>query len=184
MKPNEDVLVAGSVVSLVSPDSQHLNEFLEKAKRSRSLHANWTRPPLSAEDFSSYLGRINKSNQFGTFIKLNKTNELIGVININEIVRGAFESGYLGYYIFSGFEKQGLMFEALNFLINYAFDAIQLHRLEANIQPENTNSLSLIQKCGFVREGYSKNYLRINGKWEDHARYAITKEMFNPATKV
>jgi len=177
MKSNEAVYAKGARVSLIAPASNHMDEFLIKATASKELHVDWTQPPHNKKDFLTYLERLTKDNQFGAFIKLNKTNELIGVININEIVKGAFKSGYLGYYIFSGFEKQGLMAEALGLLINYAFDSMQLHRLEANIQPGNINSLLLIQKCGFVKEGFSKKYLQINDQWQDHVRYAITQEM-------
>ncbi len=179
MNENEILLGTGHNISLVAPSVQYMNEFIKQANASQKLHANWTQPPLNKEDFLSYLDRINKDNQCGVFIKSRKTNELIGVINLNEIVRGAFESAYLGYYIFSEFEKQGFMSEALNLLIDYAFDCLQLHRLEANIQPNNINSLRLVEQCGFVREGYSKKYLRIEGQWQDHVRYAITKDMLH-----
>jgi len=177
MKADDNVLARGNRVSLVVPTTQQMAEFIEKAKASKKLHASWTQAPSDEKEYLAYLARINNDNQFGTFIKLNTTNELIGVININEIVKGAFKSGYLGYYLFSGSDKQGFMREALELLVNYAFDSLQLHRLEANIQPGNINSLRLIHNSGFVKEGFSRKYLCINNQWQDHVRYALTKEM-------
>lgn len=177
MKGNDSVLARGNRVSLVVPTKQQMTEFIEKSKASKKLHASWTQVPSDEKEYLAYLDRINKDNQFGTFIKLNTTGELVGVININEIVKGVFQSGYLGFYLFSGFNKQGLMNEALKCLINYAFESMQLHRLEANIQPGNSDSLRLIHNIGFIRDGLSRKYLYINKQWRDHVRYAVTKEM-------
>ena len=167
----------GKRVSLVVPTRQQMAEFIEKAKASKKLHASWTQAPSDEKEYLAYLARINYDNQFGTFIRLNTTNELIGVINISEIVKGVFKSGYLGYYFFSGSDKQGFMREALELLVNHAFDSLQLHRLEANIQPGNISSLRLIHHCGFIKEGFSRKYLYIDNQWQDHVRYALTIEM-------
>lgn len=99
--------------------------------------------------------------------------EIAGVINITQIVMGAFCSGYLGYYAFSGFERQGLMREGLVQVLRHAFGVLKLHRLEANIQPGNLASIALVRSCGFVQEGFSPRYLKINGRWRDHERWAI-----------
>ena len=97
----------------------------------------------------------------------------MGVINLSEIVLGAFRSAYLGYYAFAGFERQGLMREGLRAAVRYAFRTLKLHRLEANIQPANAASLALARSCGFSREGFSPRYLKIGGRWRDHERWAI-----------
>ena len=99
--------------------------------------------------------------------------EIAGVINITQIVMGAFCSGYLGYYAFSGFERHGLMREGLVQVLRHAFGVLKLHRLEANIQPGNRASIALVKACGFVKEGYSPRYLKINGRWRDHERWAV-----------
>lgn len=177
MKNDDTIYVTGARISLIAPAIQHMDEFIKRSISSKDLHGNWTQPPDTKEGYLAYLDRINKENQFGAFIKHNTTNELVGVININEIVRGVFQSGYLGFYLFSGFNKQGLMNEALKLLINYAFESMQLHRLEANIQRGNIDSLRLIHNIGFIREGFSRKYLYINKQWCDHVRYAVTNEM-------
>ncbi len=177
MQDNDVVFVTGKRVSLIAPARSYMEEFINKSISSEELHRNWVQSLNNKEAYLAYLERINKDNQFGTFIKLKKTNDLIGVVNVNEIVKGTFKSGYLGFYLFSGFEKQGLMNEALKLVINYAFDSMQLHRLEANIQPDNINSLRLVHRVGFIKEGFSRKYLYINNKWQDHIRYALTKEV-------
>ena len=103
---------------------------------------------------------------------------MVGVVNINEVVWGVFRSGYLGYYCFEPFVGRGLMKEGMVCVLKAAFDSLNLHRLEANIQPENTSSIGLIQACGFRHEGFSENYLHIQGQWRDHERYAMTQEDF------
>jgi ribosomal-protein-alanine N-acetyltransferase len=102
-----------------------------------------------------------------------RTDALVGVINVSNIVLGLFRSAYLGYYAFAGFERQGLMREGLRAVTRHAFQAMRLHRLEANIQPGNAASIALARSCGFAKEGFSARYLKIGGRWRDHERWAI-----------
>ena len=98
------------------------------------------------------------------------------MININEIVRGLFCSGYLGYYAFSPHAGRGYMKKGLSAVLSEAFGRQRLHRLEANIQPDNEASRRLVQNAGFRLEGFSPRYLKIAGRWRDHERWAITAE--------
>jgi ribosomal-protein-alanine N-acetyltransferase len=98
---------------------------------------------------------------------------LIGYADVTNVVRGLFLSAYLGYYVFQGYERQGLMTEGLQLVIRHAFGKLRLHRLEANIQPENLPSIALIKASGFSKEGYSPKYLKIRGRWRDHERWAL-----------
>jgi ribosomal-protein-alanine N-acetyltransferase len=113
---------------------------------------------------------------FGYLICLRDSGGLVGVVNISEIVRGAFRSAYVGYYAFTPFARRGLMTEGLSLVVAEAFGAFGLHRLEANVQPENTASIRLVRRLGFRREGYSRRYLKINGRWRDHERWAILSD--------
>lgn len=99
--------------------------------------------------------------------------EIAGVVNISHIVMGMLRSAYLGYYVFAGFERQGVMREGVLAVVRVAFAQLKLHRLEANIQPGNAASIALVRSCGFAREGYSPRYLKIRGRWCDHERWAI-----------
>jgi len=95
------------------------------------------------------------------------------VYNLSNIVRGLFQSGYLGYYAFAGYERRGYMTQGLEAVVRHAFKTLKLHRLEANIQPGNVASIALVRACGFEKEGYSPRYLKIGGRWRDHERWAI-----------
>jgi ribosomal-protein-alanine N-acetyltransferase len=110
---------------------------------------------------------------FGFLVCDRETEVLAGVINLTNIVRGLFQSGYLGYYAVAGNERQGLMGQGLQAVVRHAFKSLKLHRLEANIQPGNVASIALVASCGFRKEGYSPRYLKVGGRWRDHERWAI-----------
>lgn len=93
---------------------------------------------------------------------------LVGSIGLTEVVRGFFQSCFAGYQMDGTLINKGYMTEAVTAVIDYAFRVLNLHRIEANIIPRNARSLRLAEKCGFEREGVAKDYLLINGKWEDH----------------
>lgn len=99
---------------------------------------------------------------------------VIGQLNLNILVRGSFQAATLGYHMGAGHQGQGLMREALELAIGYAFGPLGLHRLMANHLPENTRSAGLLQRLGFIREGYAKDYLFIGGAWRDHVLTALT----------
>lgn len=100
----------------------------------------------------------------------------IGTVGLNEIVRGPFQSSLLGYAIDKDFEGKGLMTEALQAVIEYAFQVQNLHRLEANHLPENARSAKVLEKLGFTRIGTAPNYLNIAGGWKDHC----LNQLINP----
>jgi len=101
---------------------------------------------------------------------------VIGVANLTNIIRGAFQACYLGYSIAATHEGRGLMSEALQALIEYAFDELGLHRIMANYMPRNHRSAVLLKRLGFKIEGHAKDYLFINGQWEEHVMTALTNE--------
>lgn len=157
------------------PSKRRRAEFLAAVKRSSKLHGHWASPPRTTKAFDRNLARFRSGRHVGYWV-LTKTLELAGVININEIVRGSFRSGYLGYYAFVPHNGRGYMTTGLRAVISRAFREFHLHRLEANIQPDNEASRRLVKSLGFKREGFSPRYLRIAGKWRDHERWAITAE--------
>ena len=150
--------------------------FLAAVERSRALHHPWVQPPHTPDAFRDYLSKRQDSRGASFFIWLEEPRELVGVVNLDEIVHGCFRSAYLGYYAFRPYAGRGLMKAGLAKVITHAFDAIRLHRLEANIQPGNRPSKALVKKLGFHREGLSPRYLKINGRWRDHERWAILSE--------
>ncbi|HEX4642733.1 MAG TPA: GNAT family N-acetyltransferase [Candidatus Acidoferrales bacterium] len=162
-------------ISLARPSAQRRAEFLAAAARSRKLHGLWTSPPRSTKEFGQYVKRFHSPAHIGFWI-LTETNEIAGVANISEIVRGRFRSGYLGYYAFAPHTGRGYMTAGIRAVVTKAFRSLGLHRLEANIQPGNKSSRRLVQRLGFKLEGFSPRYLKIAGKWRDHERWAITAE--------
>jgi len=109
-----------------------------------------------------------------------ETRELVGVINLGEIVRGALQSAFLGYYAFEPHAGKGLMSEGLALVLRRAFGPLRLHRVEANIQPGNERSIALVRRHGFRLEGFSPRYLEIAGRWRDHERWALLREEWRP----
>lgn len=151
--------------------------FLAAVRRSRRLHSRFANPPSTAERFQAALARLDDpSHESFLVVSAHNADELVGVINLNEIVRGPFQGAYLGYYAFEPFAGQGLMTEGLSLVVAKAFGELKLHRLEANIQPDNALSLALVQRLGFQCEGYSPRYLKLAGRWRDHERWALLKE--------
>jgi len=162
-------------VHLEVPSLRREPEFLVAVRQSRSLHGQLASPPRTRQQYRAYLDRIAGSTHLGYFVCLS-SGELAGVINVNEIVRGRFRSGYLGYYVLAPHAAKGYMAQGLRLVISRAFRRDRLHRLEANVQPGNVRSLALVRGLGFRLEGLSLRYLKIGGQWRDHERWALTVE--------
>ena len=149
------------------------DEFLCLMQQSVRLHHPWISPPTTSQMFDSYLRRLNREDHAGLLVCRTDTKAIVGAINLNNIVRGSFLSASLGYYVGAPYAGQGLMREGLTLVCQHAFERLGLHRLEANIQPDNIPSLRLVERCGFINEGLSERYLFIAGEWRDHERWAI-----------
>lgn len=154
-------------------------EFTARARESKDLHQPWLFPPDTAADYAVYAGRLIDDPAKAGFLVCEKGDggSLAGFVNINNIVRGAFQNGALGYGAFAHSAGRGLMREALDLVVGHAFGALRLHRLEINVQPGNTASIALATACGFRYEGFSPGMLFIDGAWRDHERWALTAEM-------
>jgi ribosomal-protein-alanine N-acetyltransferase len=144
---------------------------------SQAHHLPWVTSFTDQAGFDTWLARGLTGPNIGLVARDGVSNQVVGVININEIVAGAFQSAYLGYYGMASFARTGLMTEALRAATTYAFGDLGLHRLEANIQPDNLASIALVRRLGFKQEGFSPRYLRINGEWRDHERWALLADM-------
>jgi ribosomal-protein-alanine N-acetyltransferase len=175
LKAGTVTLSAPSPVHLEPVSVQHMEAFLKAARRSRRLHGRWVAPPANGPAFMAYLRTRQLPSGLG-FCVFVGANELAGVINLNEIARGPRNSAYLGYYAFAPYANHGYMSAALANVLAHAFDGLGLHRLEANIQPENAPSIALVKRAGFRLEGFSPRYLKVAGRYRDHERWAITLE--------
>lgn len=147
--------------------------FISAVARSKKLHSPWVNPPSTPKQFATFIARMLPPVNYCFLVCTSNDDQSAGVINITNVVLDPFRSGYLGYYAFAGFDRQGLMQEGLIAVVRHAFGKLKLHRLESNIQPANRASLALARSCGFKREGYSPRYLKINGRWRDHKRWAM-----------
>ena len=163
-------------VRLERPSARRGPEYLAAAARSRALHRGYVVLPATRDEYHSYLRRTRRVNQESFFIIDAPSGELAGVININDIARGAEQSGRLGYYSFVPHAGKGLMYEALALVIARAFRELGLHRLEANIQAGNRRSIALVEALAFRREGRARGFLKIGNRWRDHDRWALLKE--------
>jgi ribosomal-protein-alanine N-acetyltransferase len=152
------------------------DEVLRLNRASLRFYRGLVMPPLTARGWSAYLARRTRSNSPGYLVCRASDGVIVGGININEIVRGAFRSGYLGYQIGVPHARRGYMTEALALVLRQAFGPLRLHRVEANIQPGNRASVALVRRAGFRLEGLSRRYLKIGGRWRDHERWALTVE--------
>ncbi len=99
---------------------------------------------------------------------------VLGAANFNAFVWGAFRACYLGYALDREAEGQGLMFEALTAALEHVFREVRAHRVMANHLPDNARSARLLERLGFLREGYARDYLFIAGAWRDHVLTAKT----------
>ncbi|MFD4415530.1 GNAT family N-acetyltransferase [Streptomyces sp. NPDC058466] len=153
-------------------------EFTARARESKDLHQPWLFPPVGAETYSAYAGRlIRDPTKAGFLVCERDSGAIAGFININNIVEGGFLCGALGYGAFAHAAGRGLMAEGLDLVVRYAFGPMGLHRLEINAQPGNAASIALARRCGFRLEGFSPDFIYIAGAWRDHERWAITAEM-------
>ena len=140
---------------------------------SQAHHLPWVTSFTDQTGFDTWFARGLTGPNVSLVAREAVSNQIVGVINLNEIVMGAFQSAYLGYYGMLNFARTGLMTEALGAAAHYAFNDLGLHRLEANIQPDNLASIALVRRAGFKQEGFSPRYLRINGEWRDHERWTL-----------
>jgi ribosomal-protein-alanine N-acetyltransferase len=106
---------------------------------------------------------------------------IIGTCNYTNIVRGAFHACHLGYQIARAHEGRGLMAEALRATNAFMFGPLRMHRIMANFRPENERSGRLLERLGFVREGFARDYLFIDGAWRDHVLTALVNPQFDAA---
>ncbi|MFD3973161.1 GNAT family N-acetyltransferase [Streptomyces cyaneofuscatus] len=163
-------------------------EFTARARESRAHHRPWLFPPERTDTYAAYAGALARDPAREGFLVVERGGSgadgegsegvpggpIAGFININNIVLGGFRCGALGYGAFAHAAGRGLMGEALGLVMDLAFGPLGLHRLEANIQPGNAASIALVRRAGFRLEGFSPDFLHIDGAWRDHERWAIT----------
>ena len=136
----------------------------------------WADDHFTRKSFTNRVYWSQRSIQQGTAVPLfmvrRDDNTLLGAITPDNIRRGPAQAGTTGYWIGAPFARQGYMREAIEALVHYAFNALDLSRIEAGCLPENTASRRLLEQTGYKYEGVAQSYLQIDGRWRTHVLYA------------
>lgn len=164
------------IVYLRHPRLDDAVSFLDLSRRSGRLFRKVASPLTDRPRFERWVARSESERFRGFLVCRAEDDQMVGVVNLSEIVGGDFRSAYMGYQVFAPYARQGYMTQAMPQVLAYVFTTLRLHRVEANIQPVNTASRALVKRAGFRKEGYSPRYLKIAGRWRDHERWAITVE--------
>jgi len=145
-------------------------------RASVEFHRGRAFAPTTPEQYARYLKACGQPNFLAFLVKRREDGAVVGAVELSQIVLGVFRSAYLGYYLGASYAGQGFMTEAIALTLNHAFTKVGLHRVEANIQPDNDASRAVVVRLGFTKEGYSRRYLKIGGRWRDHERWAMLAE--------
>ena len=167
------VLVSDGRVYLRHPRSADQGEFIALMQASSAFHRPWASAPTNEERFLTYLTDAGRPDFEAMLVCRCEDDAILGFFNLSHITRGALQSAYLGYAVGKTYAGQGYMRDGLELVLRHAFVDLDLHRIEANIQPGNHASIALARGAGFRREGFSRRYLKIGGRWRDHERWAI-----------
>ena len=167
-------------VRLAKPSARDREEFLRLVRASRELHRPWVYPPLTDRHYAQYLGKTRSAGYEGFFVREHDTGRFAGVFELSQITRGILQSAYLGFYAMVTHAGKGYMQEGMQLVLRHTFRELKLHRVEAAIQPANKRSIALVKRGGFRKEGLSRRYLKIGGRWRDHERWALLVEDWRP----
>jgi ribosomal-protein-alanine N-acetyltransferase len=177
--------LVGRRVKLRTLADDDFADWSEVRARSRDWLLPWEPRPKGAspppEDRGSFVARcairererqLGTGYGFGIFVD----DRFAGEVTLSSVQRGPFQSGIVGYWIDREVAGRGYVPEAVVMTLHFAFEAIMLHRVEISIIPRNRASLRVVEKLGLRMEGVAERFLEIDGKWEDHARFAMTAE--------
>jgi [ribosomal protein S5]-alanine N-acetyltransferase len=176
--------VAGDGVVLRAPQITDYAEWAAVREQSRDFLTPWE-PTWPDDDLtrSAYRRRIRRyvedlraDQSYAFIIVRSSDNALVGGLTLANIRRGVAQAASVGYWMGQTYVRQGYMTAAVGAVIPFAFNTLRLHRLEAACIPTNIASIRLLEKTGFVREGYARDYLCINGQWQDHLLYGRLKD--------
>jgi len=174
--PQPHALQTGRLVFVRTPRLEDCGEWLALNRASRKLYRGWTAPMTRLDQFATYVHRCTDTDYAGFFVCRREDGAIVGSANLSQIFRGNFRSCYLGYQGGAPYTGRGYVAEGVGLVLRHAFGLLKLHRVEANIQPENAPSIALVKRLGFTLEGRSRRYLKIGGRWRDHERWAMLEE--------
>ena len=180
--------IVGDSVMLRAPQMSDYAEWAALREASRDFLTPWE-PTWPPDDLTraSYRRRIRRYAEdqrsdlaYPLFVFRKSDNVLVGGLTLANIRRGCAQAGNLGYWMGAAHSRQGFMTAAVKLVIPFAFETLRLHRVEAACIPGNVASIRLLEKTGFRREGFAREYLCIDGAWQDHLLYARLKHDPSP----
>jgi ribosomal-protein-alanine N-acetyltransferase len=148
--------------------------FVALAQESIEFHQKWIKLPVDPDGFKRYLSGFDNESAFCFIVCAGE--EIVGSVSLTGIEREPYLRGRLGYGVFKQYASMGYMSSGLEHVINFAFNGIGLHRLEADIQSNNGPSIGLIKKMRFHYECTSEKFICIGDKWTDHERWVLTSD--------
>lgn len=148
-------------------------EFVARALASRGRLHPWVHPAEEVPDYRSWLAQGRRADAEQFLVCRRDDDTLAGFVTLDTIVLGTLQSAAIGWAAFDPNAGRGHLTDGVEMVLEVAFTQLRLHRIEANIQPGNHRSRSLAIRCGFQLEGFSPRYLRIDGQWRDHERWAV-----------
>ena len=159
---------ADEMLEYYNNNKEHLHEV--EPTRDQSFYSVEVQRNILVENYKQNLN--GTALDMGIFID----DEFIGKIKLSNIVYGVFKSAFVGYSIDKDHQGKGYMKESLNLVLEYAFDVMGLHRIEASTLLDNEKSQGVLNACGFIRVGVNPKYLFINGEWRDHITFSKIAE--------
>jgi len=175
----------GARVLLRTLGETDYDAWFEVRARCRHWLVPWeprpTGAPPTPEDRASFAARcaarererqLGSGYGFGIFVG----DRLAGEITLSSVQRGPFQNAFVGYWVDESMAGQGLAPESTVVVLRFAFEELALHRVEIAIVPRNRPSRRVVEKLHLREEGVAVRYLEIDGRWEDHVRYALTSE--------
>ena len=175
--------LVGERVYLRAPERVDWEAWASLRGRSRNFlepwEPSWPADALSRLSFRSRIARYAedwRGDQAYNFFIFSHDDALVGGIGLSNVRRGVSETASLGYWVGEPFARQGFMTAALPLVLDFSFDRVRVHRVEAACLPTNVPSRALLTRIGFQQEGYARQYLCIAGKWQDHLLFAILRE--------
>jgi len=176
--------IEGEGVTLRLPQMAEFEEWAALRTASRDFLTPWE-PSWPADDLTraAFRRRLKRyaedwrtDQSYAFFIFRKQDNLLLGGLTLANVRRGVAQAGSIGYWLGMRFARNGYMTAAVKGVLPFCFETLRLHRVEAACIPTNTASIRLLERCDFLREGYARQYLCINGVWQDHVLFARLKD--------
>ena len=176
--------IDGEGVYLRMPEPRDYAEWSELREQSRGFLTPWE-PTWAVDELSrgSYRYKLRRyaedardDKAYALFVFREEEGVLIGGATLSNVRRGVAQAASLGYWAGEKFAGKGYITAAVRAIVRYAFDDLNLHRVEAACQPENIASRRVLEKAGFTHEGQARSYLKINAQWRDHLLFGIANE--------